>query len=271
MSAANVLTLTCPRCAKQSRVGVEHAGQRTQCPHPDCRHALTIPLTLDDDPEPEEAVLIAEGPPVLWPVAPRAAGSHREPRSALRLWVWTAVILAAISVPAALMLLWARPTPAPQVTAIEPPTLLPREKAAGPPHKAPAVRPPVPAAPPAEQPPPPAARPDPGPPAKPPERPKPIDRDAFVGVWEVTWPDLRKNAGWEGALEFRADGTSRFCIDTDMGPLELSGRWRWDGRRLHAELDTGGSTAVEVEWNGPDQFAASADGRPILFRRKPKR
>lgn len=126
---------------------------------------------------------------------------------------------------------------------------------------------------------PPPVRRNPDPPAKPPEEPKPPPkadppakpaqaRDAFVGMWSVNDPQLKVLQA-EVTFEFRADGTSTIDIQTAGVNQGLTGTWRWDGRRLHLEIEgIPGGKPAEVKWNGADEFVATADNMPVTFRRK---
>jgi hypothetical protein len=79
MSEADVITLPCPHCDRPLRAKTASAGKQVWCPHPDCQRAVQLPLSLEDEDEPEEAVLLPEDPsdpqpvPVATaPVCPRA-------------------------------------------------------------------------------------------------------------------------------------------------------------------------------------------------------
>jgi hypothetical protein len=258
MGRVNVLTLTCPHCGKQLRVGVEHSGWRTRCPHPDCRRPLTIPLSLEHDDEPEEAVLIAEGPPNPIPVIPRSGPRDQAPpsrpwRAAALLWGLTALLML---ITAALTLGWAvaKVWPAQRTAA-------PGSPAAPRPAE---PQPATPALPPAE---PPAPDPTPKPVEPPPKRERPRDRAAFVGRWEVAGP---RGGGSHVTMEFRPDGACELSIDAPDGPAQrLAGMWRWEDGRLSLSLaGVDGARPSEVRWNGPDEFVATNDGTTTTYRRK---
>lgn len=265
MGRANVLTLTCPHCARQLRVGIEHAGWRTRCPHPDCRRPLTIPLDLDHDDEPDEAVLIAEGPPVPVPVLARrgprdeADGAPPPGRGPGLLWALAALLVGATVAAAVgwtLLKFW-------------------RARAAGPEASAGDSRPADTDAPPAVMPDPPVAPAPPVPdvpvpePVAPPKREKvPVRREAFVGRWAAVDPPQPNMI--EVTVEFRADGSSELTIDTPAGqPQRFAGAWRWEGDRLFLSFaGVDGARPSAVTWNGPDEFVATNDGRPATYRRK---
>lgn len=258
MGAPNVLTLTCPHCEKQLRVGSEHAGWRTRCPHPDCRRSLTIPLLLDYDDEPEEAVLIAEGPPVPIPVIPRhkprTEYAASPPRGFVWLWMLTAaVMLTTISLTAGWAIakaLRARSAPPTEPTRSESP------KAAAPNDERP-VEPPAP-----DEPTPQAAPDE----RQQPRRDQPRGREAFVGTWEVVDPQLREMK-LEMTAEFRADGSYELRTDGPDAPAPRFGVWKWDGQ---LSLHVGGIDArpSDVRWTGPDQFVTTNDGSLTTYRRR---
>jgi hypothetical protein len=265
MGRVNVLTLTCPHCDKQLRVGVEHSGWRTRCPHPDCRRPLTIPMSAEPDDEPDEAVLIAEGPPNPIPViprhGPRDADTPPQRRTAALLWALTALLMLAT---ASLALGWAVfkvwRAPAPRTASSREPV----PKAVAPdPRPAPPATPPVePDAPAPAKPVEPPARPD----APPPKRERPRDRAAFVGRWEVAGPRGDSHV----TMEFRADGACELSIDApDVPAQRFAGMWRWeDGRLSLALAGVEGARPSDVRWNGPDEFVATNDGTPVVYRRK---
>lgn len=271
MSAANVLTLTCPHCARQLRVGVEHAGWRTRCPHPDCRRSLTIPHNLDHDNEPEEAVLIAEGPPVPIPVTPRygprADDRFRPPRRArgpARLWALAALLVgAAVALVVGWAIVKAWRARADRTAGTPAADFRPADTKGSAEH-APPPREPEPIAP--VQPIPEVPRPEPV--AAPGRKNPPRGRDAFVGRWAAV--EVPQQGAIEVTIEFRADGGCELAIDGPGTPAQrFAGAWKWEDDRLSLSLaGVDGARPSEVKWNGPDEFIAINDDKPATFRRR---
>lgn len=278
MGRTNVLTLTCPHCARQLRVGTEHAGWRTRCPHPDCRRSLTIPLNLDHDDEPEEAVLIAEGPPVPIAVVPRRGprdSSDRHPprgRRATLLWVLTGLLMGAtiaVVVGWTLVKVWRARSPTPEASARGAESPDAKGAAPGPPQ-----REPQPTAAPGRSPFPhpdvaPAPVPDvPIPQPVEPKRANPGGREVFVGRWAaVDLPVMQPKI--ELSVEFRDDGTCEMVIEgIGGGGQRLGGMWRWEDDRLTLSFaNVEGAKPSMVKWNGPNEFVATNDNMPVTFRR----
>lgn len=264
MGRTNVLTLTCPHCARQLRVGIEHAGWRTRCPHPDCRRSLTIPLDLDHDDEPDEAVLIAEGPPQPIAVVPRRGPRDSPARATGRgravLWVLTGLLVGAtiaVAVGWTLVRVWRARSAEATADAVGPGAAPPRR--AAPPSGAPALPPPdlvpdVPVPQPAE-----------------PNRANPgaRGRDAFVGRWvAVDLPVMQPKL--ELSVEFRDDGTCEMVVNGlgGVGGQQRVGKWRWEDDRLTLEFTGTEGRPATVKWNGPDEFVATTDATPVTFRRQ---
>jgi hypothetical protein len=119
---------------------------------------------------------------------------------------------------------------------------------------------------------------------KPPDEPKPpkpieppakpaVGRDAFVGKWSVESPELKKQGiEIDMTVEFREDGTCRVEARVAGSSQDLNGKWRWEGRRLHVEMDQSPDAGkpAEVKWNGPDEFTmtGAGDNMTATFRRK---
>lgn len=108
-------------------------------------------------------------------------------------------------------------------------------------------------------------------PAPAPMAPKPVGRESFVGTWTFESPEIKKQGvEIDLTIEFRDNGTCRVEAKVAGNVQELTGTWRWDGRRLHLEMDNapGASKPADVTWNGPDEFVGTADNTPATFRRK---
>lgn len=279
MGRANVLTLTCPHCARQLRVGTEHAGWKTRCPHTDCRRSLTIPLNLDYDDEPEEAVLIAEGPPQPIAVVPRRGPRDDfEParprgRGVTLLWVLTGLLMGAtvaVAIGWTLVKVWRARSAAPEASVGEVAPADAKAPAPAPPAPEPDPTPVLPPFPHPDVPPTPV--PDvPVPKPVEPKRPNPPNRgrDAFVGRWmAVDLPVMQPKL--ELTIEFRDDGTCQMAVNGLSGVQgqQLTGKWRWEDDRLTLELVGTEGRPATVKWNGPNEFVATNDNMPVTFRRR---
>lgn len=304
MNAAETVTVTCPHCTNPLRALTQHAGKQVRCPNPTCLQPVAVPFTLDDEDEPDEPVLIPEDQADALPItpsvpaqarAPKPRRKHRrveddedEPKTPTPVWPWAlagagGLLLACASVGLGWMLLRTSDKPTDTTesgttfAALESRKPEPKSKPDAP---KPGIEPKsqkdseAPKRPdPVDDPPPrPPARPVPAPELNVPNDPDPpvkldVNAAAFVGKWEMAEP-LLKQAGIDVSMEFRADGT---CLATIRGAgqnEQKKGTWKWDGKKLHVEVDGGAKEKPsEIKWNGPDEFVVVTEAMPVTLRR----